>query len=213
MAPALVAAFGYLLGSIPVGLIIGRLHRGIDVREYGSGKTGFTNTLRSVGLGGALLTLSADVVKGAVPVLVGRFVFDDPWAGALGGIGSVAGHNWPLFARFRGGRGVATGLGAFLAVHPGAALLVLLAAAIVLAVTRYVSLMSITGTAVGFLALIAFVVAGLVPAEYLLFGAVVTAAIEFNHISNIRRLLAGTEPKLGQGGAPRAPGSPSGADA
>ena len=89
----------------------------------------------------------------------------------------------------------------------------LLAAAIVLAVTRYVSLMSITGTAVGFLALIAFVVAGLVPAEYLLFGAVVTAAIEFNHISNIRRLLAGTEPKLGQGGAPRAPGSPSGADA
>lgn len=195
---------GYVLGSIPTGLLVGRRY-GIDVREYGSGKTGFTNTLRALGFGPALLVVTVDVAKGAAPVVLGSFVFGDHWATALGGVAAVAGHIWPIFAGFRGGRGVATAFGAFVAMHLLVGVLVLLAAGIVLAVTRYVSLMSVSGVLAGFVALVALVVADLLPPEYLLFGALVTAFIELNHIGNIRRLLAGTEPKLGQGGGRRGP--------
>ena len=176
---------------------------GIDVRDYGSGKTGFTNALRSLGMAPALLVVAVDIAKGAAPVLIGRLIFDDPWSTALGGVAAVAGHSWPLFAGFRGGRGVATAFGAFLAMAPLAALLMLVAGAGVLAVTRYVSLMSVTGVLGGFVVLVALVAAGLLPAEYLLFGVSVTAFVELSHLSNIRRLLAGTEPKIGRGGEPR----------
>ena len=196
------ALIGYLLGSVPTGLLVGRRY-GIDVRDYGSGKTGFTNALRSLGLGPALLVVAVDTAKGAAPVLIGRLIFDDPWSTALAGVAAVAGHSWPLFARFRGGRGVATTFGAFLAMAPLAALLMLVAGAGVLAVTRYVSLMSVTGVLGGFVALVALVAAGLLPAEYLLFGVSVTAFVELSHLGNIRRLLAGTEPKIGRGGEPR----------
>lgn len=197
---------GYVLGSIPTGLIVGRVYRRIDIRDYGSGKTGMTNILRMFGRGAAVLVLAADVAKGAIPVLVGRFVFDDPWAAAIGGVAAVAGHTWPVFAGFRGGRGVATVFGAFVAVSPPAALAVGLFAALVLAVSRYVSLMSILGVAAGCLVLIVLVAFGFTAPQYLAFAILVTVAIEFNHLDNIRRLLAGTEPKIGQGGARRSSG-------
>ena len=197
---------GYVLGSVPTGLIVGRVYRRVDIRDYGSGKTGVTNTLRMFGLGAAALVFVADVAKGAVPVLVGRFVFDDPWAAAAGGLAAVAGHSWPLFARFRGGRGASTTFGAFLALVPLAALVMLVFGAGVLLITRYVSLMSVTGVFGGFLLLIALVVAGLSHPEYLLFGVFVTASVELHHIGNIRRLIAGTEPKIGRGGSPTPPG-------
>jgi glycerol-3-phosphate acyltransferase PlsY len=199
---ALVVLGGYLLGSVPSGLIVGRIYRGVDVRDQGSGKTGFTNTLRSLGLGAALITLGMDLAKGAIPVLVARFAFDDPWAAALGGIAAVIGHTFPVFAGFRGGRGVATAYGAFVSFAPLAALAVAVGAFTILAVTRYVSLMSITGAAASFVLIALFVAAGWLDAHYLLFGAVATLAIEINHLPNIRRLLRGVEPKLGQGGTP-----------
>jgi len=205
MTVLLVAALGYLLGSVQSGLLVGQLVRGIDVREYGSGKTGFTNTLRTVGLGGALVVVALDILKGAAPVLVGRFVFDDPLAAALGGITAVAGHTWPVFAGFRGGRGVATSFGAFVAVAPLAALLTLVIGGIVLGMTRYVSLMSMTGMLAGFTLLSVFVIAGWTDAEYELFGAAVTVWVELNHLGNLKRLLRGTEPKIGRGGARRIP--------
>ncbi len=197
---------GYVLGSIPTGLIVGRVYRRIDIRDYGSGKTGMTNILRMFGRGAAVLVLAADVAKGAIPVLVGRFVFDDPWAAAAGGLAAVAGHSWPLFARFRGGRGASTTFGAFFALVPLAALVMAVFGAVVLLVTRYVSLMSVTGVLGGLLLLIALVVAGLSHPEYLLFGVFVTLSVELQHIGNNRRLIAGTEPKIGQGGSPRPPG-------
>lgn len=206
MSAVAALLLGYLLGSVPTGLILGRVYRRVDIRDYGSGKTGMTNTLRMFGRGAAVFVLAADVAKGAAPVLVGRFIFDDPWAAALGGLAAVAGHSWPLFARFRGGRGAATTFGAFLALAPLAALVMLVFGATVLLVTRYVSLMSVTGVFGGFLLLIALVVAGLSHAEYLLFGVFVTLTVEFHHIGNIRRLIAGTEPKIGRGGASRPPG-------
>ncbi|MSQ41961.1 MAG: glycerol-3-phosphate 1-O-acyltransferase [Dehalococcoidia bacterium] len=204
LALPLAALGGYLLGSIPTGLLVAR-RRGIDLREYGSGKTGFTNTLRTLGVGPALVTVAVDIGKGALAVVLARTLFDDPWATALAGLCAVAGHNWTLFAGFRGGRGVATTFGAFLAMSPLAALAVFAAAGAVLATTRYVSLMSTVGVLSGFVVLAVLVTerapAGLrLPAEYLLFGVLVTLLVELSHAENIRRLLAGTEPKLGQGG-------------
>jgi glycerol-3-phosphate acyltransferase PlsY len=196
---------GYVLGSLQAGLLVGRVYRGVDVREYGSGKTGFTNTLRTLGPGAAAIVLALDVAKGALPVLAGRLLFDDHWAASLGGVGAVVGHTWPLFAAFRGGRGVATSFGGFLAMAPLAALGVLVAGAAVLAATRYVSVMSMTGMLVGLAALVALVGSGRLDAAYLLYGVAVTLSVEANHLSNLRRLLAGTEPKLGQGGVRRSP--------
>lgn len=208
MTIVLCALLGYLLGSVQTGLIVGRARRGIDVREYGSGKTGFTNTLRAVGPGAAFVALAGDVLKGAVPVLIGERLFEDPWAAAIGGAAAIAGHTWPLFAGFRGGRGVATAFGAFLAVSPLAALIVVAAAAAILAATRYVSLMSVLGVAAGFVVLVGLVMLHREHAAYLVFGVLAFAAVELNHLGNIRRLLEGTEPKLGQGGGRRMPAPP-----
>ncbi len=207
MIEVLGALIGYLLGSIPVGLLVGRLAGIDDVRKYGSGKTGFTNALRTLGARWAVLVVVLDVAKGAAPVLIGRFVFGEPWAAALGGVAAVIGHTWPAFAGFRGGRGVATAYGAFLAVSPPAALAVGVVAAAVLAIWRYASLMSVVGVFIGFVVLVGLVFAGRAAPEYLLFGVLTMLAVELNHIGNIRRLLAGTEPKLGQGGSQRPPAS------
>jgi glycerol-3-phosphate acyltransferase PlsY len=207
MTAVLGALVGYLLGSLPIGLLVGKLAGVDDLRKYGSGKTGFTNALRTLGLRWALLVIFLDVAKGAVPVLIGRFVIGDEWFAALGGLAAVVGHTWPLFANFRGGRGVSTAYGAFIAVSPVAALVVGAVAALVLAIWRYASLMSVVGVPLGFVVLVVLVYIDWVSPEYLLFGALTVLAIEFNHIANIRRLLAGTEPKLGQGGVPRPPAS------
>lgn len=187
---------GYFIGSVPVGLLVGRRY-GIDVRDYGSGKTGFTNVLRSLGLGPALVVWVGDVGKGLAPVLVGSLLLDDPWATAMGGAGSVVGHTWPIFANFRGGRGVATSFGAFLGMSPLVALILLIVAAVILAVTRYASLMSVTSVFSGFVVLVWLVMNGTLPDEYLVFGVVATVSVELSHMGNIRRLLAGTEPKIG----------------
>lgn len=202
---ALVVLGGYLLGSVPAGLIAGRLVRGVDVRDYGSGKTGFTNTLRTLGPVPAAAVVMFDIGKGALPVLLGRALTDDAWVPALGGVAAVIGHTWPVFAGFRGGRGVATSFGGFLAIAPVAALIAIGAGLAMLAATRYVSVMSMVGTALGLAAMVIWVAAGWLPWEYLAFGVAVTTAVELNHVGNLRRVLQGTEPRLGQGGAPRAP--------
>jgi glycerol-3-phosphate acyltransferase PlsY len=196
---------GYLLGSFPTGLLVGRLVGIDDVRSYGSGKTGFTNSLRTMGLRWAALVLLIDAIKGSIPVLIGQLVFDEPWAAALGGVAAVIGHTWPVFAGFRGGRGVATAFGAFIAVSPLAALAVLGVGITVLALFRYSSLMSIVGVFAGFLAIVVLVLSDQAAQPYLLFGLLTMLAVELNHLGNIKRLLAGTEPKIGQGGQRRDP--------
>jgi glycerol-3-phosphate acyltransferase PlsY len=194
---------GYLLGSFPTGIMAGRLAGIGDVRAYGSGKTGFTNSLRTMGLRWAAVVLLIDAAKGAAPVLIGQLVFDQPWAAALGGVAAVIGHTWPVFANFRGGRGVATAFGAFIAVSPLAAVAVLVVGLAVLALFRYASVMSIVGVFAGFLAIVGLVLADRAAQPYLLFGLLTMLAVELNHLSNIKRLLAGTEPKIGQGGRRR----------
>ncbi|MDA1010574.1 MAG: glycerol-3-phosphate 1-O-acyltransferase [Chloroflexi bacterium] len=208
VAAGLAAVVGYGLGGIPFGVIVGRLAGIGDVRQYGSGKTGFTNSLRTMGVKWALLVVAGDVTKGAAAVLIGQFVLDEPAAGAVAGAAAVLGHIYPVFAGFRGGRGVATAFGAFLAVSPLVALAVLAVSLVVLAVFRYASLMSVTGVFAGFVVVGVLALLGRIDASYfVLFAAPTMLLVELSHIGNIKRLLAGTEPKLGQGGDRRAAAS------
>jgi glycerol-3-phosphate acyltransferase PlsY len=195
---------GYLLGSIPVGLVIGYLWLRKDIRQFGSGKTGATNVLRTAGKLPAALVVIGDVSKGAVPAVLGRFVFDEPGVAAAGAGAAVDGHVLPVFAGFRGGRGVATAFGGILGLTPLVALTFPVAAALVIASTRVVSLMSIVVTPLAALAVVGGAAAGWWSWEYALYGAFATAVIEVMHVPNLRRLLSGTEPRIGRGGERRA---------
>lgn len=211
MSLAAAALIGYLLGAIPFGLLVGRITRGIDLREFGSHRTGATNALRTLGLRAAALVFLLDVAKGVVAVMVGRLLLaGDPlveWAAAAAGFAAIVGHNWSVYIRLTGGRGVATSAGALGAMSP---LTILIVAPVVLAIiwrTRYVSLGSITG---GLLApvvtgLLWLVDLGSVPAIVyaLASGLLVTAA----HADNIGRLRAGTERKIGHSEAVTTNGS------
>ena len=194
------AAIGYLLGSIPSGLLVGRFVRGIDVREYGSGKTGFTNVLRTVGLRWGVVVLIADLAKGALPVVIARLLSDEPYVHAVAGLAAVAGHDWPLYVGFRGGRGVASSYGAALAMSPIAAAVVLPAGVGLVAVTRIMSVMSIGMAPVLAALFIGLAVADIQPWAYAVYAVVAAALLVALHRENVQRLLAGTEPKLGQGG-------------
>jgi len=204
-----VAVASYLIGSIPSGWLAGKLMRGIDVRDYGSGATGSTNVLRSLGLWPALLVLVADILKAYVAVLATWYIFE-PYEGentahnlqAVAGVAAIVGHDWPAYLGFRGGKGVAATYGAFAAMLffplsvPG---LLAVAVAIVL-VFRYMSLMSVITVLMGGAAFLGLALAGIVPYAFAIFGGIASALVLFRHRENIRRLLAGTEPKIGQGG-------------
>ncbi len=191
---------GYFLGAIPWGLIAGFAFTGKDIRTLGSGKTGATNVLRTAGKTAAALVLIADVAKGAGPALVGRLLFDEPAAGAVGAAAAVAGHVWPVFAGFRGGRGVATAFGGILGLAPLLALVFPVIALIVVGGTRIVSLMSIVAAPIAAAIVVAAWAFGHTHGAYALYAVAVVAFIEVMHIPNMRRLLAGTEPRFGRGG-------------
>ena len=193
-------AIGYALGSIPTGLVLGYIWLRKDVREFGSGKTGMTNILRTAGPIPAALGLFVDVGKGAAPVVIGRFLFDDVGVAMAGGGAAVLGHVWPVFAGFRGGRGVATALGTLFGVVPLLALAVLGAGVIAVAITRMASVMSLVGgmAAVGITGGLAL--AGRLDDIVAWYALAAVGFLYYMHIPNIRRLIAGTEPRLGQGG-------------
>jgi glycerol-3-phosphate acyltransferase PlsY len=201
----LVAALiGYLLGSLPMGLIAGKLVRGVDIRDYGSGKTGFTNALRTIGLKAALLVLLGDVVKGVAPVLIARLLSDDAYAQTVAGLAAVVGHDWPVFAAFRGGRGVTTFFGVLLAMNPLVFLAMVPVGVGIAVVTRYMSVMSILSAVLAAAVLIGLAAADILPAAYAVYASLGAALIVFLHRENIGRLLAGKEPKIGRGGERRA---------
>ena len=217
------AIIGYLLGSIPVGLIVGRVTRGIDVREYGSGVTGATNVIRTSGWKAGVVVIVGDIAKGVAAVYLGLGlaraagidVTDDrAWAGALGGLGAVVGHIWPVFAGFRGGRAVATGYGAALAMNPLASLAMIPLAALVVASTRIMSLMSITMAPALAVVFVTLAFLDISPPAYAVYAVIAAALIVWKHRPNIERLIAGTEPRIGRGGSkresePREEGTPS----
>jgi glycerol-3-phosphate acyltransferase PlsY len=188
----------YLVGSIPWGLLIVRLARGVDVRRYGSGSTGTTNVLRTAGKGLAILVLAADTGKGVLIVSLSRLLSDDPIIHAAVGVLVIAGHVWPIFAGFRGGRGVATGVGAAAGLDPLAALMGMVTFIPTVWLTRYVSLGSVAGVFGTVTTIIVRSFIGTNPLAYLWFGFIGGGMVIFVHRANIKRLLNGTERRLGE---------------
>jgi glycerol-3-phosphate acyltransferase PlsY len=192
---------GYLLGGIPVGLVVGELTRGIDIRQYGSGMVGATNTLRTLGWGPSAVVFLADVSKAAASVLLARLLGAPDWVQVLAGVGAVVGHCWSVYIKFGGGRGVACSLGAMAVLSPIAAGAALVVAVAVMAKTHYVSLGSLVGTGVGLAVAIGLVIAGQASPALALF-AIAAAVVVYRHKDNMQRLWAGTERRLGEKAKP-----------
>jgi acyl phosphate:glycerol-3-phosphate acyltransferase len=184
----------YLIGAIPVGFLIARAAGGIDIRGKGSGTIGATNVLRTLGPMPAVLTLVGDIVKGFVAVRVAEIFGPDPGWGAAGALLAIVGNCWPVFLRFKGGKGVATALGAFLALTPAAIVPAAIVWIVIVAAFRYVSLASI-------LASVTLPLGGWIlgyPSIYAASAACAAALILWRHHGNVKRLLSGTERRLGQ---------------
>lgn len=190
----LVLAVSYLLGSVPFGLLVGKWWAKVDVRQHGSGNIGMTNVLRTAGYFCALLTLIGDVGKGVVAVVLARSLTGDSFLGLFAGTFAVIGHNWPIFLRFKGGKGVATVLGVLLAYKPLAAGVLFVIWLGFLIAYRYISLASIVAAFSLPVVLYFFKVDWL---EWSLAVIVATFTI-LRHRSNIDRLRQGTEFRFGQ---------------
>ena len=202
---SLLTIVAYLLGSTPTGYLAGKYLQGIDIREHGSGSTGATNVLRTIGKKAAIAVLAIDLLKGAIAVLLvkivyasalGEFVPIDwqPWLITITALMAVIGHSKSVWLNFSGGKSVATSLGVLLVMNAPVALGTLAAFGIMLAISRIVSLSSITGA----IAVIVLMVLFKQPTPYIIFAGLCGVYVIFRHQTNIQRLLAGTEPKIGQ---------------
>jgi len=190
----------YLAGSIPVGVLVARQAGGTDPRTIGSGRTGGTNALRALGPRWAVVVVCGDLLKGALPVVLARVVTGDPLVEVLCGASAVAGAIWSVFAGFRSGRGVGTGVGTMLVIQPVTMLLATPVFIGVILLTRYVSLGSLLGSAAMFPAmLLVLLVAPATPLPYVIYSAVGAAFIWLAHADNIDRLIHGKERKFDLG--------------
>ena len=189
----LSVALGYLVGAIPFGFLVARRRGGVDIRRTGSGNVGATNVFRSAGVRARLMTTTLDMAKKTSAVFAARAATGSVDAGAVAGVAAVAGHAYPVWLGFRGGKGVATAFGAFTVLAPLPALVVLAIFGVLVRVTRYVSVGSVAAAV------------SLVPLVYICAGPPATTRaafvsgclILFTHRSNLARLLAGSERRLG----------------
>ena len=188
----LIAVICYFLGNISTGLLIGKLTAQIDIRQHGSGNAGTTNVMRTLGWVPSFLTFAGDALKGVLGALIGR------WIGGelgmhIGGICAILGHNWPALFRFRGGKGMACSLGIILATEPLFALIVLAVQVLVLVITRYMSVASLT-TSVLYPVLVICLHGR--DTHYVVFSRLAACLAIFCHRSNISRLIHHTENRL-----------------
>ncbi len=199
-----IVPLSYILGSIPWGFLVTHIAKNVDVRRYGSGKTGVSNVLRTVGgrLAGVVLVL--DLAKGVLAVLLARAVTGSPVAEVVASLLALGGHNWSILLGFKGGRGIVTGSGALALMSPLSVAAALISFIPVTLLTRYLSLGSITGVLVACIALLALTLLCIPipqsepPPIYLLYAALAAIMIIWQHRDNIRHLLEGTERRLGQ---------------
>jgi len=191
--------FGYLLGSVPVGVVVARLLYGVDPRQSGSRNIGATNVTRVAGKKAGIITLAGDILKGTLPVLVAMGLGFEPLWTALAGFSAFLGHLFPIFLGFRGGKGVATACGMFLPLAPLPLLLSAIVFATLVAITRYVSVGSMTASVA--LPLFIYFMGGRV--EYVWIGVVVSLLVIIKHKDNIGRLLRGEENRFSLSGKRR----------
>ena len=182
----------YILGSIPNALWIGKVFKGIDVREHGSKNTGSTNAARVLGAKLGILTLILDISKGAIPTLIATMLLDSSISVILVGICAILGHSFSIFMKFKGGKAVATTVGVFIVLVPGAILLVAVIFFLVFGITRYVSLSSMIGA----ISLPIWIIIFYKNIPLTIFGIIIAILIIVRHKSNIQRLLNGTESKF-----------------
>jgi glycerol-3-phosphate acyltransferase PlsY len=202
------AVAGYIIGSIPSGVVVGRLFGNVDPRTQGSGKTGTTNILRTLGPGPAVLVLLLDLGKGIAAVLLARYIMMpqaagasatmQAWAECVAALAAVLGHNFSVFIHFTGGRGVATGGGAILAMQPVVMLVGTIVLVVPVVITRYVSLGSILAAITVAVVDVALVLTGHDLWPHAVFMIVGGLFVVWAHRDNIQRLVRGTERKLGQ---------------
>jgi glycerol-3-phosphate acyltransferase PlsY len=183
----------YVMGSIPVGLLVG-LMAGVDVRKVGSGNIGTANVLRGAGKWAAVATLIGDMLKGVIPVVLARVLADDNWVAAAVGLAAVAGHCWPVFLGFKGGKGVATGSGTAVGLAPAVGLGLFAFWWAVVLVSRYTSLGAIAVMAIS---PFVFLLTGQ-PLPYVLYTVLGGGLVLWRHRENARALIKGTERKVGQ---------------
>jgi len=206
-----IVVIAYLLGSIPFGLIISKLKSGVDVRGYGSGKTGATNVMRITGAKLGVLTLVLDVIKAAGAVMLATVIIDGDsgiltiggvpvyWqhvAQVVAGLAVVVGHNWPIFAKFKGGRGVTAYFGTLFAICPPVGIFGAQIVALAALLSRHMSLGSVLGSLAALCLMIPLTILYNFPPIYLAYGSVVVALIVYQHLGNIKRLRQGTERRL-----------------
>ncbi len=204
-----VVLIGYLLGAIPFGMLIARRRAKVDVRQYGSGKIGATNVLRTAGRKAAVMAVTLDMLKGVLAVVIAGLIVDRGYlvvgnvalgalvAQVMAALAAIAGHNWSVFLKFRGGRGVATFFGGLVALCPPAAIFggeVLIIGA---GLTKFVSIGSIAGAVGAYAILVPLTIMSGFPIEYLAYALIGTIAIIVTHRDNIARLVSGRERRLG----------------
>lgn len=193
---ALLVVVGYLLGSLSFALLLVRWRTGADIRTVGSGNAGATNVLRAHGKGLAASVALLDIAKGAAAILLVRLVTADPRYAAAAGLAAILGHVFPLYSGFRGGKGVATAVGAFLVLAPLATAVCLAVFVGVVAATRYVSLASMV--AIVLLPPAAGILSH-APRAVVVAAAATAVLVVFKHAENLKRLVRGEERKLGRG--------------
>lgn len=203
----IIAVIAYLIGSINFSIILSKRMAGFDIREKGSGNAGTTNMLRAVGKKAAIITLICDILKGVVSILIavlaGKIVknLDNALLVQLAGIFVIIGHTFPIFFKFKGGKGIATSLGVLLMINWQIGLICLIFALVLMALTKMVSVGSISA-AILFPILVAFIDQNyIVPTSnsnwsYLVFSIIVALLVIFNHRANVQRILNGTENRL-----------------
>lgn len=187
-----VIAGSYLLGSVSPSVFLGRLLKGIDVRQHGSGNAGTTNAFRVLGTRLGACVMVCDILKGVVPVLVCRVLGFGPLASVGAGLAAIVGHNWSIFLRGRGGKGIATTGGVIVGLMPITSIIVWGTFGLVVALTRIVSVGSLSATVV----FVAATLIGRQPWPYVVGSACAAVMIFYAHRGNIRRLLRGEEPRI-----------------
>lgn len=194
----------YLAGSIPVGLIVARWQRGIDIRRYGSGSTGATNVLRTLGWKASALVFAGDLLKTIGSVYLAGAITGSAWVESAAGVAAIVGHCWPIYTGGTGGRGATSSLGGLFVIQPFVALGCVAIAALGIARTRIVSVGSLGGAVFGGLALVVLVATGHAPTGDVVYAIGSPSIMFIRHQENIRRIRAGTERRLGEktGGAP-----------